>query len=232
MYKNIEEAMIALSVWKRHLRKTVKPLAKDIVYKPTFHADVYRESAMYRFIELMESAYSLYKSNLLVGGIVVVRAAQETLAVIWYVNTKLKYLSETKDVKHFSERVRSLTVGWSKEDDDLPKMLNVMTCIKSVDKEMEGKFSRHYDMLSEYSHPNYSGTYGSYANSNHETLEVNFDQYQKSEKALSNCLEDSIILFVSYLDVVQETYEKVINEALDVCRELHEKGELKGQLCY
>lgn len=108
MYNNINEAMLGLSVWKKHLRTTVNPISKNIAYKPTFDADYYRESVLYRFIELTESAYLLYEKNLLVGAVVSARAAQETLAVAWYINSKLEHLTKTKDLKHFSEIMKRL----------------------------------------------------------------------------------------------------------------------------
>jgi len=67
VYKNIEEAMIELAAWKVNLRKSVKTLSNNIAYNPTFHADYYRETVFYRFFQLSESAYCLYKKNLPVG---------------------------------------------------------------------------------------------------------------------------------------------------------------------
>jgi len=229
VYKNIEEAMVGLSVWKNHRRTIVKPLSKNLAYKPTFEADYLREATMYRFIELIESSHTLYKAGLLVGSVVSARSAYETLAVMWYLNSKLSHLVKTKDLKHFSERMRSLILGWSK-DEEFPEKTNVLTCIKSVDKELEGKFGRHYDMLSEYAHPNYSGTFGAYAEPNHETVEVVFGNYPRSEKTLNSHIENTIIISVSMLDTIQEDYESIINQALDVCVDLHQKGKLKKQL--
>lgn len=229
MYKNIDEAMLGLSVWKEHLRASVSPISKNIAYKPTFDADYYREAVLYRFVELAESAYHLYKTDLLVGAVVSARAAQETVAVAWFINSKLEHLVKTKDLSHFSEIMRRLIVGWS-NDEEFPEKVNVFKCIDSVDKAMEGKFRRHYDMLSEYAHPNYSGTLGAFGNPNHETLEVSFGNYPRSRKTLENHIESTLIICVSLLNSIQEKYESVINLALDVCHELHEKGLLKDQM--
>jgi hypothetical protein len=89
MCKNLEEGMKGLSIWKKNRRDRVTPLLKNIAYKPTFHADTYREAVFRKFIELTESAYVLYNENQLIGAIVTTRAAQETLSVLWYLNTKL-----------------------------------------------------------------------------------------------------------------------------------------------
>ena len=225
MYNDINEAMVGLSVWKKQRRKTVKRLSGNIAYKPTFEADSYREAAMYRFIEMAESAFNLYKDNLLVGSIVAARAAQEALAVMWYVNSKLVHFSATKDLDHFSERMGSLITGWSK-DEELPENTNLMTCIKSVDEEMEGKFMWHYNMLSEYAHANYSGTFGTYAVANPETMEVTFGESPRSEETLKSHIEYTLILCVGLLDSIQESYEKVIDDALGVCHRIHKYGKV------
>ena len=227
MYNDIEEAMLGLSVWKKHLRTSVNPISKNIACKPTFDADYYREAVLYRFIELTESAYTLYKSNLFVGAVTVARASQETLAVAWFINSKLEHLTKTKDLSHFSEIMKRLIVGWS-NDEEFPEKINVFKCIDSVDKVMEGKFRRHYEMLCEYAHPNYNGTFGAYGKPNHETLEVTLGNYPGSKDTLKGHIESTVIICVSLLDSIQEKYEAVINSALDVCFDLHKEGKLKA----
>lgn len=228
MYENIEEAIAVLSVWKKHRRTLVAPLSKNIAYKPTFEADYFREAAFYRFIELSESAYSLYKSNLLIGGVVAARASQESVAVLWFINSKLENLSKTKDLAHFTDTMKRLILGWS--DDEFPDKINVFKCIDAVDKVMEGKFRQHYEMLSEYAHPNYSGTFGAYGKPNHETLEVTLGAYPRSKDILKKHIESTLIICIGLLDSIQENYDQVINTALSVCHELHDAGKLKEQL--
>lgn len=229
MYNDIEEAMIGLAVWKDSLRTLVKPLSKNIAYKPTFDADYYRESVLYRFIELAESSYLLYKADLLVGAVVAARAAQETLAVAWFINSKLEHLSKTKDIAHFREIMERLIVGWS-NDEEFPEKINVFKCIDSVDKKLEGKFREHYERLCEYAHPNYNGTFGAYGNPNPETLEVTLGKYPRSKNTLRVLVENTLIICVSILNPIHETYGVVVNAALDVCHELHEQGKLKEHL--
>ncbi|TLM73198.1 hypothetical protein ACONUD_02320 [Microbulbifer harenosus] len=229
MHKDIDEVLVRLNTWGAHLRTTVQPLTKNIAYKPTFDADYYREAVLYRFIELAKSACQLYKSNLLIGSLVSVRAAQETIAVAWFINYKLDQFSKNKDLKHFSETVRRLILGWS-NDAEFPEKINVFKCIDSVDKVLEGKFRRHYEMLSEYAHPNYSGTFGAYGSTNIDTLEVTFGSYPRSEKTLKRHIKSTLTICVSLLEMIQEKSENSFNSALDVCHELHEQGKLMDQL--
>jgi len=229
VFSDIDEAIQVLSVWKKQRKKLVKPLSKNIAYKPTFDVEYIREAVLYRFIELAESSYQLYRSNLLVGAIVSARAAQETLAVVWFINTKLEHLSKTKELAHFRTTFERLLVGWS-NNDEFPDKINVLTCIDSVDKSMEGMFRKHYETLCEYSHPNYSGTFGAYGMPNQDTLEVILGQYPRSEERLKKIIESSIMIFVSLLDSIQENYEEAVNSALNVCLELHEQGKLEEHI--
>ena len=229
MYETIQDAMKALHSRKEHRRGIVSPLSKNISYKPTFEADYYHETTIYRFIELIESTYNLYKSNLLVGSVVTARAAQETVAVLWFINSKLEHLAKTKDLAHFTEIMKRLISGWSNEE-EFPEKINVFKCIDSVDKVMEGKFRRHYETLCEYAHPNYSGTFGAYAKPNHETLDVELGEYPRTKEILETHIESTIIICVTLFDSIQEKYEDALNTALTVCHELHDSGKLKEQL--
>ena len=227
MYNNIDEAMLGLDVWKKHRKKTIAPLAKNLAYKPTFDADVFREAALYRFIELTESTHTLYKSNLLIGSITTVRAAYETLAALWFLNTKLEHLTKTKDISNYVETIRRLSFGWS-NDEEFPEKINALTCTDAVDKTLKGRFRRHYEMLCEFAHPNYSGTFGSYTAPDHSTLEVHFGAYPRNEAALRSHIESTVTILLEMLNHVQENYEKTITEALNTCHELHKQGKLKA----
>ncbi len=64
-----------------------------------------------------------------------------------------------------------------------------------------------------------------------ENLEVSYGwSYPRSKKTLTTHIESTLIICIELLEAIQEKYEKVINDALDVCQELHEKGKLVDQL--
>ncbi|MBQ4840154.1 hypothetical protein [Pseudoalteromonas luteoviolacea] len=216
MYKSLDEAIQGLLESKKQLRSSIKPPFNDIAIKPIFDCDFCREAILFRFVELSESAYHLYKSNLLVAAIVSVRAAQETIAVVWYVQTKLKSFTNNKDRSKFEKIVERLIFGWS-NDEEFPEKINVLTCIDSVDKELGGAFRKHYNMLSEFSHPNYSGTFGAYAQPNHQTKEVVFGSYPRSKEVLERRIETTLIQCISMLHALQSEYESLYSTALDVC---------------
>ncbi|RZQ52366.1 hypothetical protein C1E23_14550 [Pseudoalteromonas phenolica] len=229
MTDSVDTALLEILKLKKQRRKVVKRISNNIAYKPTFEADYYREALFYRFLELTESTHALYKSNLLVAAITTARSAHETLAVMWYHNSKLTHLIENKDLEHFSESMKRLLFGWSKTE-EFPEKINVLTCIKSVDKKLEGSFGDFYDMLSEYALPNYSGALGVYSEPNFKTYEVLFGEYPRSKETLKKHIEDSIVLGVNFFEVIQSDYEKLFTEALEVCVELHKEGKLEINL--
>jgi hypothetical protein len=229
MYNSIEEAMLGLSVWKKYRKKEKSPLEKNLAYKPTYEADYYREAVFYRFIELTEASFELYKQGHLISSVILARSAQETVSVLWYINEKLKYVVKEKDLTHFSKTMYKLILGY-KGDDLFPEKVNVLTMIQCVDKTLEGRFSELYDTLSEYAHPNHSGTMAVYAKTDIDNLSVTFGKYQRSEEHLRSMIESALNLNISLLDHIQETYEEYINQVLDICIDLHQSGSLKEQI--
>lgn len=225
----LEEAIESLSMWKKSLKDELLPPSKYIAYKPTYEANYYREIVIYRFIELSEAAYELYKLNHLIASIVVSRSAQETIAVFWYLNEKLKYVIEHNELSHFTEIMRRLMLGWT-EDPKFPNRVNAITMIDSVDKGLDGTFRKQYDYLSEYAHPNYCGTMCVYAETHKKAHKVTFGKYKRSEHVLKSHIETSLKINIGLLDYVQEKYEENLPKVLDVCIELQKKGLLRGQI--
>jgi hypothetical protein len=101
-----------------------------------------------------------------------------------------------------------------------------MDCIDSVDKKfkIKGKFREHYDLLSEYAHPNNAGTFNVYGQVNLEFLEINVGLDKKSMLVMKSHVESTLMICITLLDNIQKEYEPVISEALEYCIELHKKG--------
>ena len=225
MYDTLDEAMQDLGEWKNKRKSTIKPQVKNLAYRPTFNTDCHREAVFLRFIELAESTFKLYEENLLVGAIVTARSAQETFAVMWYINAQLEHLSRTNNIARFLKKMNRLSLGWS-NDKDFPEKINILDCIDSVDKVMEGQFRSHYDLLSEYAHPNYSGTLSVYTKPDHDTLKVEFGSYPRPVERLKNVIEETLIISISLLTSIQRTYDTALKSALEVCIVLHDNDEL------
>lgn len=225
MLDSISEIDEHLKKWKSIRRSVIKPLEKHIAYRPLFNVDFFREALLYRYIELAESAILLYRADSLIGAIISVRSVQETTALMWYLNEKLRIFSETKDLQFFLEKMNRLSFGWSK-DDEFPEKINILTCIDSVDKMYEGKFRKIYDVMSEYAHPNYSGVLGTYKQADHQTLDVQLGYTAQSVKWMNEIILSALSGVLMMLEPITETYETFFNKCLDVCLDLHEQGKL------
>lgn len=227
MTESISKLEDDIKKWKSIRRKVVRPLEKNIAYRPMFNVDFFREALLYRFIELAETTIILFRANHLVSAIISARSVQETLAMMWFVNDKLKSLSITEDLSTFLKKMDRLSFGWS-GDDQFPEKINILTCIDSVDKIMEGSFRKNYDFLSEFAHPNYSGVIGAYTKPNHQTLDVDLSCYPRSmvrkKEIIVSTLSGSLLLLVP----ITETYETLIDKGLDVCISIHKQGELEN----
>ncbi len=84
---------------------------------------------------------------------------------------------------------------------DLPGAINVLTMIDKVEKVIPG-YRAHYDFLSEYAHPNWSGALGAYGIIDHNTAIVSFTKggrsCQRRRQTVLGMLAGSTGLFTGY----------------------------------
>lgn len=229
MIESVDQAFAIINVWKQELRSTVAPLSKNLAFKPTFEADYYQEAIVYRFIELFESAQFLYKKQLFVGAALSARGAIETLAILWFLNDKLRVVTKTEDFRSFSAQLKRLRLGFT-GDPELPERINILNAIDAVDKALDGNLRRFYNILSEYAHPNFSGALGAYASVNHETMEVSLSFAKAKTKPLKENVERAMILSAGLFENIKEAYDQLINDVLRLSKRLHEQGKLRGML--
>lgn len=222
---NLEEIRNRLTDMKNIKRSQVKPLMRNLSYRPTFNIDFYRESLLHRFVELLEGAITLIEKKNFLSAVVCARAAQETFSVIAYVSFKLKELENTKDLSSLLDTMHRLSFGW-RNDEKFPEMINVLTCIDHVSKKLDSRFRRQYDRLSESAHPNCSGVLGAYSIPNHESLVVDIGLTPKASDRLASLVEATIGLCVILFQQIQLEFEERMNNTLEICIELHEEGRL------
>jgi len=106
--------------------------------------------------ELSSSAYENLEKDLLAAGILLTRGCVETAAAVWYLCGKLEAVTDSGSIGDVDQELRSLLMG-SRNNPDLPKATNVLTFVDRVDKDVKG-FRDQNDGLSEFAHPNWSGT--------------------------------------------------------------------------
>jgi hypothetical protein len=226
--KNLDDARANLSAYKQLRKIRIKPAINSLVNKPIFELEYFKESVLYRSIELAEASFTLLDGGNYLGAITTVRSLQETSSVMWYINALCQYAVANKELTHFTKQMHRLIVGW-KNEDDFPDPPNVLTLIDKVDKTISG-YRKYYDILSEYAHPNWHGTMGLFAKTGGIKLKVKFGRYIRGKKILIKHIENALIISIDLLRFIESQHEIIVKNFIDTCNYINEKGELKKQI--
>ncbi|KXI21643.1 hypothetical protein [Photobacterium sanguinicancri] len=216
------------------LRNKISPLDSGIEYKILHQLDCVREALTYRYFELINSSYELYKSEKFISGLCLSRTALETLSVLLFINIKLNKFVNGKDVVALFNFVEKLMVGYSSKNTNTSvkvESINVMKFIKEVDKKKDN-FLSLYDTLSEYSHPNYLGSTEAYSHLASTDMSVFFSKsYKTSNVDLSEKLGTTIksLVGIHWLEA-QKPYGDLYEQSLDVFIGKNAAGNLRSEL--
>lgn len=109
------------------------------------------------------------------SAIVLTRASVETSAALWHLCGKIEKAVQINTVDGIGDYLTKLRLGQGKgiAESDIPKAVHVNDFIRSVNKDCDG-FLHQYDVLSEYTHPNWSGTTMLYSKPDHENRVAEF----------------------------------------------------------
>ena len=132
---------------------------------------------MWRVVELARCAFDCFQKEDFVWAMVLTRAAMETTAPLRSLRGKLEKALKlgSVNVSELGTYLARLRIGQGKgiaQPDD-PKAVHVMDFIRAVEKDCEG-FGHQYDHLSEFAHPNWSGTTGLYSRFDHDEALAEF----------------------------------------------------------
>jgi hypothetical protein len=133
--------------------------------KLPFKAECYRESLAWRMADLSRGAFSSFQNNRLASAIALTRSAMETATSSWCLSKKIKEAIDNKSLNDINDYLIKGLVGWRLKPEDghpIPDAHQVLKFIDKMDKEIP-EFRKQYELLSEYAHPNWSGTHGLFA---------------------------------------------------------------------
>lgn len=142
-----------------------------------FYALYCRETWMWRLVELGSDAFDCFQKDNFVSAMVLTRAAMEITAALWALRGKLEKALQldSVNISELGTYLARLRVGQGKgiaQPDD-PKAVHVNDFIRAVEKDCEG-FEHQYNCLSEFAHPNWSGTTGVYSRFDHDEALAEF----------------------------------------------------------
>jgi hypothetical protein len=182
----------SLALLESNLPRQVDGFALSQKSKLPWKVLLYRESLIWRMVELSSSAFESLANGKLVSGIVLTRAAVEVSAALWYLCAKVEAVVDSKAVGDVDDYLMKLAMGtataWPETDSSadgltMPRPVKISAFLKQAEKDIEG-FSHQYGVLSEYTHPNWAGTVLLYSNTNKETAKTDFgENIRKSDNA-------------------------------------------------
>jgi hypothetical protein len=112
-------------------------------------------------VDLVEASLHLCKADKGMGAAILARAVLEATAVIFALTEGVEGVAKGEDVGAFEQRLTAMLIG-SKNGKTPVEATNILTHIKKMDKSFEG-ILKHYELLSELAHPNFSGVLRSYS---------------------------------------------------------------------
>jgi hypothetical protein len=170
--KDIKSGKDLLVEFKEFLPSRIEAASISTIAKIPFKTFILREALLHRVTELGETAIELYeKKNRLVSAFIITRCVHETVALFYWFYDRLSDVVEKGELSDFDDFIMKVLFGWKINDDEFPTAYNILTAVNKLNKKID-TFRGHYDRLSEFCYPNYSGVHGAYGRTNHETISV------------------------------------------------------------
>ena len=134
---------------------------------------IVRETLFWRMLDLGQQTSQLIQANGVLGALILIRSALETLGLLIHLNDKVeKTLTGELCFLEFEEASKKLLMG-SRDKSTSLEAINILTVLEKADRKYRGLAQIHRD-LSEIAHPNYAGVMASYAKTDREKFETHF----------------------------------------------------------
>jgi hypothetical protein len=200
---------------RRSLVSRTDPASISFISKIPHKALDIRGALLYRTTDLAEAACMLFEKENLISAACVTRAFQETLAALFYSNRKVRKTIENHDVQHLDEVLMKTLVG-ARNNAELPDSINILTMINSVNKEIPN-FRAVYDNLSEFSHPNWAGTLGTYAKNNKEKMWTDFGRDISLSEATKGQGINALLAGLELIELIYDQFAEMLPKLVEIC---------------
>jgi hypothetical protein len=194
------------SVIANSLPTRIEAAALPLQSRIPFKALSLRELLFHRASALASPAVSLYESGNAVSGVVLTRAFMETVALMIELHDKLNSFLTNRDENGFETYLtKCLFANRYTDGGEMSEYFtkSILTPIDKFDKKVTG-FRATYDTLSEYAHPNWSGLWGSFGNTDHENYVIDLGTRTKGK-----AYEIGIMTLASTLDILVFYYDEM-----------------------
>ena len=168
------------------------------------HAQIIRESLLWRIVELSENAYDTLDANKYVASALCARAVMETTAGLVFLDTLMKRAIEQGLTQALIVKISRFLIN-SKIWEDLEDPIHINDMLREVQKVIPGFFEQHYATLSEVAHPNWQGTFGAFGSFDKAKLLARFSSQGRSpevqHKKISSNLAATLGLAKGYYEM-------------------------------
>lgn len=201
------------------LRKRLPPSLEiasiSTTAKIPFKAVSWSIAVLYRASELADCAYELHNANRYVSSSIIGRALMETAGMMYWMHRRIDNAVRTQQLGDIDDFLMRGTLGY-KETNGFPSALSALSAVNHIDKQFKG-FRGVYDILSEFTHPNWSGTLGAYSKPIKEKMRV---EYGPAIKGLSwDFIPSSMCMSLMVIETYYDKLQGLFPQFIQLCEE-------------
>ncbi|MEX1014772.1 MAG: hypothetical protein WDZ80_06455 [Candidatus Paceibacterota bacterium] len=170
-------------------------------------------STIHRISELAENSIIKFEKKQYISSCILTRSLMESTGVLYWLKSKISRSIEDEDLAGIDNFLMRGMFGFKKVE-TTEEALSCLTAVQKIDKEHSGYFT-YYEMLSEYTHPNFSGTIGSFSQTNKENYTIKFAPYQDKEDwtFILNPLSFSLAIVIE----TSQGLEGMLSDFIELC---------------
>ena len=174
----LDEANSRVDLLANSLPDMVDPANISFSAKIPYKILAYREALIWRTEELARCAVTLYRQENHLSAIILSRCVTESAASAWYLMESVEQQVLNGLENNFDSEVAMRLLMGDKTNHDLPDPVHVLKTIRRADKTVPGVLSS-YNALSEFAHPNWSGTSLLFTQIDREILRTRLGKYPR-----------------------------------------------------
>ena len=173
------------------------------------------ESLNCRMIDFCESIDLLVKTNHIIPAVSLIRSTYEVTAIIYRISSNVeKSVLDNKLTDNFDDLIMKLNFGTRYSNNY--SAINIMTNIEKTDK-AHFEFSRFYNELCEFVHPNWDGVLGSYSELNEIERNTLIFKTVTTQNQVYEWIEASFIICMDIYLMEANKLKSNIKEFAKIC---------------
>ena len=172
-----------------------------------------REALIYRIFEISEAATKLYSEEQFVASCILARSAMETTAMLFWLQKRVQRVISENAVDDIDIWLMRAFLG--DRDSAITGKYDALSVLTGVDKveTVYHGFRNQYEFISEFTHPNWAGTFGSYGTDDKEIWRIEFHPSNERNNSrdwefILNNLQATLEIFILHYDIIGENQEE------------------------